>query len=158
MQLCCENISCIWELMPDVKISATRQSVRHGFSFESNCLIWNHLFQIKLALFLKRKRLHCKITPSKFRVLWITSRRLWLKYQYCFSIIFDARYSNGFKFRMLSSYYYYVTTLFTFRTKPWLILIFKVDSKVKFGFPTNIWDGAFCDNSFCCKGLHRKYC
>ena len=145
-----------WGLMPDVKICPTGHPVRHDFSFQSNCSIWNHLLQIKLALFIKRKRLHCKITPSKFPVLWITSRGSWLKYQYCFSITFGAKYSNGFKFRMFSLYYYYQIHL-RFAQKPWLILIFKVERKAAFRTPVNTWDGALCDNSYCCKGLHRKY-
>ena len=61
--------SCIWGLMPDVKISASGNPVRHDCSFQSNCSIWNHLLQIKLALSFKWKRLYCKITPSKFWVL-----------------------------------------------------------------------------------------
>ena len=52
-------------LMSDVKISATRHPVRQNFSFQSNCSIWNHFLQIKLVLFLKRKRLHRKQQNTK---------------------------------------------------------------------------------------------
>ena len=106
-------------LMSDVKISATRHPIRQDFSFQSNCSIWNHFLQIKLVLFLKRKRLHCKQQNTKvFSSLWTTLTHFWPVFPFYTSWKHQKTSRNGLK-RSWLKYWLYLVNKFRRKIFEW---------------------------------------